>query len=711
MPTGIRTYEASGFSALTVHLTFSFRNPCGAPSGMRQAATAVAGRPGPYAQAPPIARAPPLPLPRLRPSPPPLSLAHLPFSSSATAEIQALSDVPVQVHRRRELHRALGLTAATAHPPPSGGSSGSRSPGGRPPGTSQYQGKLSVVEWNTQALFAVEETRHRDKARHVHHLMATHDVGCWSESHGTADRGAAWREPLGCRSWWSPGPTTGSAGVGITVRKEFLRLFEHRVHFEVIFPGRAAVLRLEGSQGSLDIYSIYMHTGDCAPLADVLEAGYDPNGRNPSNFELREVLRRRIARAMRPRDLVHSILAGDFNYVARPTERTCTATATATGHRDQRDSASWRSLLEIPFGIHDLYQPEPTYASPNSRARLDRIHSNQHQVEYLDKSCSCTALQWRPELSRHRPLSFRKCLAPDRSDRPRVLNDQIMAHPDFPRQVTLALQEAMRADPSASALGQLRMVKEAMRTAEAAIGLQLEASQPAEPLEDRIGVAMRFLRASEAGCPERVSKCLVRYPLLRDLVSNPYDFSTAPGPRLDRVRRHIIELQTDFTMQELRGLHEDLHQLEPDKVARRRRQNLRLVSKLAPGRSCQQFAMDTPSGAVTTDPQEMVRLLRAHWSQVFTDKPIDVALMTAWLEEDAAHLPPDFREHLPHLRVPLRIFRQAIKMSGNSAPGRDGIPFRAWRRILDLAAPLLQAALEEMVADGGLERIREEWAA
>ncbi|CAK0902774.1 unnamed protein product, partial [Prorocentrum cordatum] len=573
----------------------------------------------------------------------------------------------------------------------------------------QYLGKLSLTIWNTQALFAADGFRHRDKSRHVHRLMATHDVGVWSESHGTADRGALWREPPGCTSWWSPGPSSGTAGVGITVKTDFFKLFARRVHFEIIFPGRAAVLRLDGGQGSLDIYTVYFHTGDSTPAEDVVEAGFDPAQRVPSNFELREALRHRLARRLRPCEEALSILGGGFHHVLRPPERVCISTGAATGHRGHRDATSWRTLVEVPYGIHELYQPEHTYAAPDTRARLDRVCCNQYDVEYLDKACACTALAWCPELSRHRPLSFRKCPAQPRADRPAPLGDQALEHPDFPRQVTLAWQELLHNNPDAHALTRLQLLKQAMRQAELALASQVGSAPPAEQLDDRIGVCMKFLRASEACSPERISRCLERYPLLRDMVANPYDFTSPPGPRLARVRSHVMELQRDFTMQELNRLHEDLRELEPAQAARRRRRNQQLVCKLAPGRSCQHFALDAPTGEATTDPQEMLGILRGHWSEVFRRKDMDTSLLDTWLREDAQHLPADYTDHLPHLAVPRRAFRQAIRKSGNSAPGRDGIPFKAWRKIVDLATDAFHEAFEAMIAPTGLDMVQEAW--
>eukprot|EP00959_Pyramimonas_sp_CCMP1952_P039754 831536-Pyramimonas_sp.AAC.1 len=58
--------------------------------------------------------------------------------------------------------------------------------------------------------------------------MAAHDIGLWIETHGTAGANAVWRNPLDCTSWWAPGPTPGSAGVGVTIKSSFLAKFRGR---------------------------------------------------------------------------------------------------------------------------------------------------------------------------------------------------------------------------------------------------------------------------------------------------------------------------------------------------------------------------------------------------------------------------------------------------------------------------------------------------
>ena len=98
----------------------------------------------------------------------------------------------------------------------------------------------------------------------------------------------------------------------------------------MVFPGRAVVLRLSGTHGSLDVFSVYFPTGDSAHLDVMVEAGLDPAGRKVSNFELREALRRRLALQVWPREQIMSVIAGDFNFVTAAADRMCASSASAT---------------------------------------------------------------------------------------------------------------------------------------------------------------------------------------------------------------------------------------------------------------------------------------------------------------------------------------------------------------------------------------------
>ena len=103
------------------------------------------------------------------------------------------------------------------------------------------------------------------------------------------------------------------------------------------------------------------------------------------------------------------------------------------------------------------------------------------------------------------------------------------------------------------------------------------------------------------------------------------------------------------------------------------------------------------------DPAQIAPVLASHWREVFTEKGVDKELLQAWLADYMNDLPMLHANRFKHRRCPLRRHHllAAISASNNSAPGPDGIPFAAWRRIKSLAATVLTAALHELVSEGG----------
>ena len=60
--------------------------------------------------------------------------------------------------------------------------------------------------------------------------------------------------------------------------------------------------------------------------------------------------------------------------------------------------------------------------------------------------------------------------------------------------------------------------------------------------------------------------------------------------------------------------------------------------------------------------------------------------------------------------MPLKCFERAIRLSGSSSPGPDGVPFKAWRKLGPLGAKVLHAAFIEMIGPTGPHIMQEEWA-
>ena len=132
-----------------------------------------------------------------------------------------------------------------------------------------------------------------------------------------------------------------------------------------------------------------------------------------------------------------------------------------------------------------------------------------------------------------------------------------------------------------------------------------------------MGITMKLIRSMECGLPGEVSKCLLSYPLLRDFVANPYDYSGNLTVRLRGLRQHAAELARDHALDELAAASVDERAdgaTDDDHRARRTRQRgARLLHRLAPGRSPGIGAVVDSRGEVQTNAADMACTLRAHW--------------------------------------------------------------------------------------------------
>ena len=126
-----------------------------------------------------------------------------------------------------------------------------------------FYGDFRGTWWNAQALFASDATLQTNKHRHAWSLLAKVDFTGFAETHSTIGHTTAASLPDSAKFFWSHGPTRWQAGVGLAVKHTFLRNFNTTddSSWQEIAPGRAAKLSLRGSSGALDIYVCYLPTG------------------------------------------------------------------------------------------------------------------------------------------------------------------------------------------------------------------------------------------------------------------------------------------------------------------------------------------------------------------------------------------------------------------------------------------------------------------
>lgn len=564
-----------------------------------------------------------------------------------------------------------------------------------PPPPMPFRGELEGATWNAQGLFARRLHRHFAKDMHVRRLLKGRDFLAVSELHNLEGEGGVWRCPPEFTPWMAPG-TTARAGVGLIVRNSFLDKFgAARPRWEVLVPGRAAVLRLRGPQGGLDLYTLYFATGSDAEVvprgAVASAAGAVPPA------DQRRAMRLAIARAMAPQSEVLSVLMGDWNWAPRAEDRWCKTSGRWSGARDAPEEHHFREVLADPFELCEVHQAAPTHDCASARSRLDRVYWNQHGLEQLDRTLYCCPLEWVPRLSAHRAVAFGR-RAPQRHDSGlRPLDSSVVRDPLWPSRVSVALDRRERAEPQAGPLRRLVLLKMAMREVADTMLRERDAkAEQAEEAEDKLGWTVRFVRAAEGARTGAMQRCLAAYPRLRTLVQDPMALRGVAGDGTDVFRRHAMELAREHAVEQLEALQGE--EGTQQRSTRRCRIH-QLLTRLSPGRSAALPAVRNSRGEVVTAPADMASALREHWRAVFARRPVDEVRLARWLREDLE------RDGLADKsdaswRLRRADVQRAVDASPNSACGPDGIPFLAWRRLGRLGVDALYDAIVATTAPG-----------
>ena len=492
-------------------------------------------------------------------------------------------------------------------------------------------------------------------------------------------------------------------GVCLWIKKTFLDLFNpiQRDSWIEVTPGRAAILRLDGPQGSLDIGIVYLHTG--AAQAQ------------------RRTLQEAILRHLRPRETALSILFGDWNYVAQDEDRFCKYDARWTGDPDAPEQRWFSQTFCSERGFQELAQPDYTHDSALGQSRLDRVYSNHPLADQLDRDWGCSALDWSKGLSNHRPISFFRRGHTKRDFQSRPLPSSVFTHPEWGHRTALAYHQRMSQDSVEDGpLRRLVLLKEAMVQAAENLLCDQPTPRQASSFKDKLGITMQFIRATESVNLKVMASCAEDYPHIKTFV-NARDPEARSSSGMHRLREHAVLLAHKSLADELRDYKAAQTTMDPHQANQVKERIHARLRRLAPGGSCSLRALriqdpsDTgdgpPEGRVSTKASDIAAELVRHWGKVFGDAPIDMAALTRWLAQ-ALH-PPGSRPRADDSLWAIRKkdVSRAIRCSGNSLPGPDRIPYVAWRKLGPLATDVLFDAARAMARSDFQVRIREAYEA
>jgi len=214
---------------------------------------------------------------------------------------------------------------------------------------------------------------------------------------------------------------------------------------------------------------------------------------------------------------------------------------------------------------------------------------------------------------------------------------------------------------------------------------------------------MKYLRAIERGAVGEVDVCRRLYPPIDTYVANPYRLDGNITIRLAALRAHAIELARDFALQQMDEANELAATGQEDVAKRKRQRGARLLYKLAPGSCSKIGAIQAEDGTVVYDAGRMAKALQLHWAKVFEARGVDTNILDTWVAEDkSARIAEDATQQLMRFVVFARSHvKQALDRSNDSAPGPDGVPYKAWRLLGADSVDVLYEALTLMSTEDG----------
>ena len=550
-----------------------------------------------------------------------------------------------------------------------------------------YAGNYRGVLWNAQALFSRKPSRQQLKVNKVLDLLRDQDFALVCETHSTKGKAQAEAHrfnQLGYTCFWSHGGHK-RAGVGVIIKNTFLQQFDLAApRWIQISPGEAAVLQLAGPNGQLDICSIYFPTGNQA------------RGGN-SLLQLRSALRMKIAQILRPASLALSLVGGDFNYVTDKVDRWSKSGSDWSSMPDHREETDWASVLEASGQLHELYQPHGTHDNVNARSRLDRVYSSAGVADQLDCHLGCAPLEWCKSLSDHRPVLFFRHASGNAQIGKNTVPEGPVNHSSWPRRVALEFGEQMRRlDSPQCALRQLAILKQSMSDVTHAMHadhVQDTLEQQAQETDDRLGWAIRCFRAVQHQRPQTVDRCILAYPALAKLIVRSGADARTNG-RLEPLKKHIEELARASVLEELQAIQADNGVVDEHVQKNRRAKAQVRLNKLRPGNSSSIAAIKCADGSMATTPEAIAEELRIYWGEVFSHREHDAGTLNQWFQEELCG-----QQVFPQdtcWDIELQNVEHALKVAPSTAPGPDGIPYKAWKRLGPLAASILLGAIHKL---------------
>ena len=166
---------------------------------------------------------------------------------------------------------------------------------------------------------------------------------------------------------------------------------------------------------------------------------------------------------------------------------------------------------------------------------------------------------------------------------------------------------------------------------------------------------------------------------------------------LEPTKKHAEDLARQAVLEERRAIQEDDGKVD-DQVQRTRRSRAQVrLNRLKPGSCGSVAALKCADGSMATTPDAIAHELRKHWGQVFSHRAHDDPTLHTWLRQELGSS-GSFGNDVDW-EVSIENVLHAIKVAPSTAPGPDGIPYRAWKKLGPLGASVLHGAIRRLGED------------
>ena len=429
-----------------------------------------------------------------------------------------------------------------------------------------YTGDFSGALWNAQALWAAGGRKQESKFERLGQILCNRDFAGITETHGTEGKIFAGSGLKDCMSFWSH-LSGRSGGIGLALKNTWLANFNpiSVEDWHEIEPGRIGKLTLCGANGAIDIVVMYLQTGN--------DHSTDQRARISSM--------KKLAPHIASRAEVLTILMGDMNFVIDEQDRWTIQSKQWSGARDAPDQKAFVETLQIPSGLQEWHQEAYTCFTGLALSRLDRVYSNHHGTEQLDRTFQC-GLMSKTEHSVHKPVVFSRRGPPRSSEGNKILPNHILRHDDWPKRVAAELEELQRQeDQRDNPIRTLVLMKRAMRAVTQNM-LKEKCTSEAATNTDKLGCTLSFIRAAEQVRLGQMATKVREYPTIGSFVS-ALDPEARSKPGFQQLKDHALQLAKEEVTDELRAMNKDSH--SPNDPAQRQRKEhiLTKLKRLHPG--------------------------------------------------------------------------------------------------------------------------------